>query len=257
MLLCGGMILVSLILTQSCSQPIDASPTVKNPDDVVHVAKAQRLQKIIVKLPENYDKNKAYPVLFSLHGNGGDAQGLANQFNAYSGMQVIFVFPQGQYTKEFGGYSWYLETSNKAIWELGDMLSADNIISALTEVQSYYKTGDIFIFGFSQGASVAYMAGLKYPEKIRGIAAVGGILPEIDVTGSVIKTTDVISAVNLKLLIARGTSDEAVIKAHYDYQKDYFNSKGFDVYSFEYTGGHEMTAGLMQKLFAWMAEKSR
>ncbi len=256
-LLYGCLIIILAFSSGSCTQSIDASSYTASANDIVHVTKAQRLQKVIIKLPDNYDKNKTYPVLFSLHGNGGDAQSLANIFNPYTSMEVIFVFPQGQYTKQFGGYSWYLETTNKAIWELGDLLSADNLIAALDEVKSYYKTGDVYIFGFSQGASLAYMTGLKYSSRIKGIAAVGGILPEIDVEGSVIKTVDINNAVNLKMLIARGSLDTTVPKENYDIQKDFFSSKGYDVYNFEYSGAHEITTGLLQKIFLWMDEKSR
>lgn len=256
--LIGACFIMALqFLIPSCTQPIDASSYTKNPNDIVHVTKAERLQKIIVKLPDNYDANKTYPVLFALHGNGGDAQSMANMFNAYTSMEVIFVFPQGQYTKALGGYSWYLETSNKAIWEMGDLFSADNIIEAMNEVKNYYKISNAFIFGFSQGASVAYMAGLKYSSKIKGIAAVGGILPEIDVAGSVIKTADINNAVNLKILIARGAIDSTVPKENSDFQKEFFNTKGFDVVNFEYAGGHEITTALLQKIFIWMNEKSR
>jgi len=218
-------------------------------------SKATDPAKYIVLLPKDYDSTKTYTLFVALHGNGGDAAGFSNLFKIFSDLPVIFVLPQGQFAKLDGGYSWYFETNDRDMWEATDYLAPDLVSETITEMKTKHKIGNIYLFGFSQGASVAYMTGFRHPEGITGVAAVGGGLPTIDGKGSVIKSADLLKAVQIKIFIARGMDDPYARRTGYDRQVNFLKEKNFAVTNFEYTGKHEITYELMDRVFRWMEVK--
>jgi len=207
---------------------------------------------VIVKLPHDYNPSKPYALLVALHGNGGSALGWAPVFNRYAKEAFIIAIPQGAYPKPQGGFSWFYETTDRSLWKSYDSLAVTKLLEAVAEVSSLYPVREKFIFGFSQGAGMAYLAGLLNPEIIHGIIAVGGVMPEIDREGSVIHDAQVIQARGMKLLIARGNSDESVDRRHFTAQQKYFRSKGYEISSFEYQGGHTLTEDLMVRIGRWL-----
>ena len=233
------------------------SPIKESKNYKVYRIVGEKAQNYIVLLPYSYDSAEAYPVLVTLHGNGGNAESMAGVFDVYAKLPLIIVIPQGQYPRTDIGFSWYLETNDKSMWEKTDRKSADYIIDVIKDVQKSYKTDDIFLLGFSQGASLAYMTGFKYPSVFRGIASIGGGLPAIDVEGSVVKTEDIKNADGLKIFVSRGKDDSLVPKRAFDYQIDFLKKNDYKVESYEYDGPHDFTVDLLQELNKWLRKYSR
>jgi phospholipase/carboxylesterase len=208
---------------------------------------------IMIQFPVPFDTLKSYPLLIALHGNGGNASDLASWFGYYKDKPLIIALPQGQYASAYGtGYSWFYETKDRSKWEEADSLSVENILSVINEVTSNHKIDGVYMMGFSQGASLAYMTGLKNPGRITGIIAVAGILPEIGQIGSVLKVHDIQKASQVRILIARGISDNMVSRAYFTKQKTFFNIQGFPVTDMEFTGGHTLTKELLDYMFQWI-----
>ncbi len=158
---------------------------------------------VIIQLPSSFDSSKSYPLLIALHGNGGVAANLASLFGYYQDKPVIVAVPQGQYTAGDGvGYSWFYETKDRSKWEEADSLSVVNILSVINEITANYKI-NVYMMGFSQGASLAYMTGLKHPDRIMGIIALAGFMPDVGQTGSLLKKNDIRKATHVPMLIAR------------------------------------------------------
>lgn len=250
--------LMILFLMVSCAGKfLETNESAANQDEIKY-ANAQKVQKYRVKLPDNYIKGQPYPVLIMLHGNGGDGLNFSSAFSDYKKQPIIMVFPEGQYAKPIQGtvgYSWYYETNDKKMWEKYDRLTVDNLIPIINAVKNEYNSGTVCVFGFSQGASLALMAGLLYPDYFKGAVAVGGSMPDIDVSGSIITSLDVKKAANLKVYIARGKSDFSVKKELFDIQKNFFEDNDFDYEAYEYDGGHQITYELMDKILNWMKTK--
>ncbi len=223
--------------------------------DEIQIIKAQKAQEILLKRPANFNSENSYSLLIILHGNGGTAQGLASSFSLFNDQPMLIAAPQGQYPKPVSGsvgYSWYYETANKSLWESMDPLSTENIVDAIKNISIKYKVKKVFVFGFSQGASLAYTVGIKYPKLITGVAAVGGAMPEIDVKGSIISSSDISNAKDVKIFVARGIDDSLVGKNQFDNQKLFFTAKGFDTKTYEYSGGHYLTTSLLEELLSWI-----
>ena len=102
------------------------------------LVKSNNLQKVILQFPDKYDSEKEYPLLVVLHGNGGAARHIASVFLPYSNKDVILAFPQGQYPKSVigaVGYSWYLETKDRSVWEIADTYAVENIYEVITAIK--------------------------------------------------------------------------------------------------------------------------
>jgi len=122
----------------------------------------------------------------------------------------------------------------------------------ISEVASLYPIEKVYLLGFSQGVSLAYMTGLRNPALVAGIAAIAGIMPEIDCKGAIIQTVDIEKAVGMKMFIARGISDELIKRKHLTSQYEYFPNKGHVVTAYEFQGGHTLTNELLGKLLEWL-----
>lgn len=212
--------------------------------------------KAILKLPEPYDKTKQYTLLVALHGNGGTAASLAPAFSSFSKESLMVAVPEGQYPKPSGGFSWFYETSDRSLWESYDTRSVESVLGLISEIRARYPVGKVFILGFSQGASLAYMIGLRNPSLVTGILAIGGAMPEIDQKGSIIHAQDVADAQRVKIFIAHGVSDDLVTKQTYTAQRDFFLSQGYSVTAQEYVGGHYLTTQLLGGVLQWVKKNA-
>jgi phospholipase/carboxylesterase len=211
----------------------------------------------ILKLPQGYDSTRTYPLLVALHGNGGTAGGLAPAFTPLAGDSILVLVPQGEHPGPSGGYSWFLLTSDRGLWVRFDTQSVEHVLALASAVGSRYRVGKLFVLGFSQGASLAYMIGLRNPARVSGVLAIGGLLPEIDQEGSIVHAHHIAEAQGLKIFLARGKDDPLVSHDSYESQREFFLSNGYAVSAYEYAGGHALTDDLMGQVRQWLATNSR
>lgn len=220
--------------------------------DLVISTRGHNPQRVLLKLPRGYDEEKKYTLLIALHGNGGNAEGLSPAFNSFRDEQIMVALPHGGYPKSNGGYSWFYETGDKSVWEKKDMLSVSRIVEVISEVASLYPIEKVYVLGFSQEVTLAYMTGLRNPSLVAGVAAIAGILPEVDSKGAIIHAVDIEKAKSVRMFIARGRSDGLVERRHLTSQFEYFVNKGYVVTSCEFHGGHTLTNELLGKLLEWL-----
>jgi polyhydroxybutyrate depolymerase len=124
----------------------------------------------ILKVPDNYDANKAYKLMFSYHWLNGTAQNVSSE-NYYglwglSEGSMIFVAPQGN------GNAWRDAGSSKS--QGGEDI---NFTKALvTDIKSKFciDNGRVFAEGFSMGGSMSYAAACAMGDVFRAIAVHSG-----------------------------------------------------------------------------------
>lgn len=176
-----------------------------------------------VLLPANYDKNKKYPVLYTLHGYWGDEDALldkgdaslrlrqivGNAIAAGEAEEMIVVFPDIYASDTQDKCDGLNDKNNKAY---------DNFINELTKeimpyMEQHYsiKTGreNTAITGFSMGGRESLYIGFSRPDLF---GYVGAMCPAPGLT------TDLISEDNLKfgstspylLMISAGSNDQIV-----------------------------------------------
>jgi poly(3-hydroxybutyrate) depolymerase len=118
-----------------------------------------------IDIPENYDKNKTYRLIFAMHMMGGHMQTMIDQ-NYYGlktyakrdNVPVIFVAPEG-YT-------------DRSPWRGGD--DKDHIFFAdmlkLFKEKLSIDTSRVFCCGFSFGAMFTYSLSLEFQKDLRAVA---------------------------------------------------------------------------------------
>lgn len=122
-------------------------------------------RKYTIDIPENYDKNKTYRLIFAMHMMGGNMQTMVDNhyyglktYAVQDGIPVIFVAPEG-YT-------------DRTPWRVAD--GKDHIFFA--DMLSLFKdklsidTSRIFCCGFSFGAMVTYSLSLAFQNDLRAVA---------------------------------------------------------------------------------------
>lgn len=247
-----GLVALSSLWLFSCAVSVNHGSQLAAGEDLSILTHGHYPQHVLLKLPRGFDAKKKYPLLVALHGNGGNAEGLSPAFNGFRDKQILIALPQGGYPKAIGGYSWFYETPDRSVWEAEDRNSVSRVVEAISEVASSYPVEKVYLFGFSQGVSLAYMIGLLHPSLVSGVAAVSGIMPEIDKEGSILHAADIEKAKNVRIFIARGTSDGLLERRHLTSQNEYFINKGFSVTLCEFQGGHTLTSELMGRVLEWL-----
>lgn len=211
----------------------------------------------ILKLPEHYDSAQTYPLLVALHGNGGTAAEFDSGLSSLDRASILLAVPQGEYPKPAGGYSWFFETAERGLWETNDTRTVDHVIELIGAIGTRYRIGKVFVLGFSQGASLAYMTGLRNPSLVTGIVAIGGLLPEVDREGSIVHAADLVNGRSVKVLVARGGSDPYVNRTVFTHQRDLLASHGYAATAYEYAGGHYLTRDLLARVGNWIRRNAR
>ncbi|MFC5044758.1 alpha/beta hydrolase-fold protein [Aquimarina hainanensis] len=118
----------------------------------------QSYQPYSIKLPENYDPAKKYPLLVFLHGSGRDEQGLLKK--ARSNGKFIEIAPLAR--DLYNAYAY--EESQR------------DIVEAIEAVTSSFSVdrSRMIIGGFSMGGYGALRAFYEHPELYKGVAVFAG-----------------------------------------------------------------------------------
>ena len=122
-------------------------------------------RKYTIDIPEDYDKNKTYRLIFAMHMMGGNMQTMVDQ-NFYGlktyaekdGVDVIYVAPEG-YTDR----SPWRGRDNKDHIFFADMLE-------LFKDKLSIDTSRVFSCGFSFGAMFTYSLSLAFQDDLRAVA---------------------------------------------------------------------------------------
>jgi polyhydroxybutyrate depolymerase len=122
---------------------------------------AERERTYHVRLPDGYDPNRAYPVVFRWHGRGGNglSGGLGIEWAA--GRDVIVAAADG------------LDTMWTAGSEEVDLALFDAMLDELSR-EACIDPARIFAYGFSAGGGFTNALGCKRASVIRAIAAIAG-----------------------------------------------------------------------------------
>lgn len=127
-----------------------------------------------------------------LHGLGADGNDfvpIINELNLPSDMPLRFIFPHApmQPVTINNGYvmrAWfdiYTLDNLKRVDEKGIDASVQHLQSLIEqEMQRGIPPEKIILAGFSQGATIALMTGLRYPKTLGGIMVLSGFLPNAE-----------------------------------------------------------------------------
>ena len=218
--------------------------------NIVHVD-APALFKCRIRLPEDYDSTKSYPLLVGLHGLGSSPDRFITLWEKFGMHDFIYASPQAPYPFSSGkeiGYSWRLwGTGQEGLGKKTSAMSDDYVALIVENLRKRYKIGEAYLLGFSQGCAQTYTTGIRYSPLFEGLICFGGWLDEDWLTDISVK-----GAKGLRVFIAHGTEDgvvehDAGIKA-----KDFLTKHGYDVTSYDFEGGHRVPEEVAKEAVKWM-----
>jgi S-formylglutathione hydrolase FrmB len=202
--------------------------------------------------PKNYSSAKEYPLLFMLHGHGGDYQqwseiaDLQQYANKYN---FIIVCPDGDYD------SWYVDSPVDSAVKF-ESYFFNNLVPEIFESHNIDKQ-NVFITGLSMGGHGAINLFLNHPDFFKSAGSTSGILDLLpfpnnwgikNVLGeqetrrdnwikhSAIYNLDKIISLDKKFIVDCGTEDFA-----YDVNRRFRNScsiKGIELNFIQTSGDH-------------------
>jgi len=119
------------------------------------------------------------------------------------------------------------------------------------EVTRGVPAANILLAGFSQGGAIVLAGGIRYPDKLGGIAALSTYLPMAE------KTDAEASAANhgLPIFMAHGMLDPTIPHALGAMSRDYLLQRGFAVEWHAYSMAHQVCAEEIADLRRWIAAR--
>lgn len=180
-------------------------------------------------VPEYYHTDRAWPVLLTLHGGGGN--------------DADFVWTWLKYAKSRG----YLLISAKSFGPTWFPWDAPSLLSILDEVQARYRVDPqrILLTGLSDGGSFSYEVGFAFPERFQALAVVAGILRPHRRSAQ---------ANQLPVYVAHGERDQLFPVAYTRLVVETLRAWGHDVTYHELPGfGHAYPPGENAAILDWFA----
>ena len=204
--------------------------------------------------------DKPTATILIMHGLGADGRDflpVAEQLDLSSVGPVRFLFPSAPSLPVTinGGYvmpAWYdiLGTDLVRREDEGGLRQSQATIDALItkEIDRGIAAHRIVVAGFSQGCAMALMIGLRFHQRLGGIAALSGYLPLATTTAAER------SAVNagLPIFMAHGTRDGVVPIARAEASRDALAALGYGVDWHPYPMEHSVCPQEIADLQAWL-----
>lgn len=195
-----------------------------------------------------------------MHGLGADChdfEPLAQELDLSRIGEVRYVFPNAPQIPVTinGGFvmpAWYdIRDADIATREdEAGLRTSQAAIEALVarEKARGIPANRIVLAGFSQGAAMALMTGLRHPERLAGIVGLSGYLPLAAQTAAERHPANVATS----LLLAHGRQDDVVPIARATASRDALSALGYRVSWHDYAMGHSVCPEELLDLKRWL-----
>lgn len=208
----------------------------------------------------------AQPVatLIVLHGLGTDGRDFAplvNELDLAGVGAVRFVFPDAPLrmvsVNEAPMRAWYDPrpvapvTGARSTQDEEGMRASQVVVQALIDREAArgVPPGHVVLLGFSQGAVMTLMAGLRAPQRLAGLVVLSGYLPLPGTTEGEIHPANR----DVPIFMAHGDQDVVVVPDRAKASRDTLIDLGFDIAWHPYPMGHEVCPPEIRDLNSWLA----
>ena len=201
------------------------------------------------RLPRDTSLGKP-PLLVLLHGRAAEAKTIFS-IEGLLDPRLHVLSIRAPYESELGGFEWFHPGTDETREEIKDAKRFDESEGILTKIiQSHItrlgmESNDLFLWGFSQGAAMSLILGLRGKLKPKGVVPMSGFLP------TPVKRWKEWSTES-KYLIAHGTNDEVLSADSSLAAKSFLESKGIEVEYHEFKGRHKMTLDSIAYINNWI-----
>lgn len=188
-----------------------------------------------LKLPEDYDGTSPIPLVLGIHGLGDSPERFVGLWEVVGDYRCIFAVPQAPTPYLVGdriGYTWYIGDDEES-WKASAIQSRDYVLTLLDLLESEYNVSEVYLFGYSQGGGMTYMAGLHAPQRFTALAPFSGWLDLWVLTEEEIE-----AASSVPVRIVHGQQDRMVEYSEALFADSLLSASGYDVELTTFQGQH-------------------
>lgn len=202
--------------------------------------------------PKNIIPGKRYPALFVMHGIGSNEQNMLSLVNGLG--DSFFIFSVRGHLTQGPGFAYFTiqgygkprrEVFDDAIHRLANFIDYASINYEIDPEQ-------VYLLGFSQGAIVSMTLALTLGNKIKGVVALSGYIPQF------VKEEYMINlGKHLSVFISHGEYDQVL---PYEWGKenvDYFTELGVPMTFKSYPEGHTVSEENLLDFQSWILNDLR
>lgn len=171
-------------LTKLCEHNVQSNQI---KDFELYHAKMESIGSYGVLLPNNYDKNKVYPLIIWIHGNGSSESYHAKIAKEFNLENAIIIFPRAPYinketTENSAVLGWTSnQTDNLAksdeLYNIQGLLYIDWIHRCVQDVKQKHliENKKCIVFGHSQGSAYSLAYAMTYANEVSAAMSFAGI----------------------------------------------------------------------------------
>ena len=201
---------------------------------------------------ERKSKKINSPLIILIHGYGSNERDLFSLIDYFPNDTYVVSLraPIKLFNDSYAWYDIYVEGNNKFYDHEAAAHVRDKLYQFIDDLSKNQNINaeNITLIGFSQGAILSHAISFSYPEKIKNIMALSGVVDE-----KIMKKTSLIPKTNI--YISHGTNDNLI---DYETSKKSLNFyKGNDIdFEFEsFEQGHGMNQQNLESMMRWLKEK--
>jgi phospholipase/carboxylesterase len=197
--------------------------------------------------PNTIDSGKMYPAIFLMHGMGSNEDDLLPLVQDLA--ETTYIFSIRGPIEQPPGYAFFtIEGFGKPHRSVFDQ-SIQNIVSFIGEMCEEHPidVSQLFLMGFSQGAILSMSIGLKLGNKIKGIVALSGYIPDF-----MKKEYKDQNLKGVSLFCSHGEKDPVLPFEWGEEAKALFSQLGAEVEFHSYPVGHQVSQQNFQDFKNWL-----
>jgi len=201
--------------------------------------------EMLMHKPPNLS-HKPFPILFLLHGWTGDETKMW-VFTRHLQSSFIIVALRGLFPTPQGGFGWYelqegvfpsTEVFHESLTSIASLCSELRLSSHFADA----NFSSLHWMGFSQGAALAFMIGLTYPQLAQSIVGFAGYLPR----GS-LSLCEKRPLFNNPIFVAHGIYDKTIPIARAHETVEWLTFAGAQVTYCESSTGHQVSLDCLKQ----------
>ena len=198
---------------------------------------------------ERKSKKLNSPLIVLIHGYGSNENDLFSLIDYFPNDAYVISLraPKELFNDAYAWYDIYLDANNKFYDHEEAALVRDDLFHFIDDLSKNpnIDTNNITLIGFSQGAILSHAISFSYPNKIKNIIALSGLIDE-----KIMKKTSLTPKTNI--YISHGKNDNLI---NYETSKDSLNFyvKNDIEFKFEsYEQGHGINQQNLESMIKWL-----
>ncbi len=192
-------------------------------------------------------KGKGEAILIGLHGRGSSPEDFATVAELIS-PDFSYLFPRAPF-RFLNGYEWY-HFDGRQEESIG--FSMRLLHKFFLEIKNKYRNKKFMLFGFSQGAVMAFHYGLRHPKLFSGLIGMSGYVFRPEKLSKMIPK----EAKGMPVLIIHGSRDEVITDEFMTGREIETYLRRFKIGAefLEFDMGHEATVESLEATLKWINE---